>query len=136
MRKDAQVWEQLSAEERALIVEREVIGVIDARRFRFSSHHGWLKRLDDGTPYCGCLVGGIGVALSPSEIPAEKCFGFATKSGIVATGLVTSEELQALEEGYEGTTRRDSVRSKLLPFWDVGARFRARPDATPISPLS
>lgn len=132
-RKEGPPVDVFSPEERAQVLEAEISALLDAGGFKFMNGVGYLNVVKGKTP-CGCAVGAAVQALG----------GLHPDRGIhevvVDTGLATSKELHSLEAGYEepGPTEPPipAEESRVVvdrdsPFYLLGQRLRARPDAAP-----
>lgn len=125
------VVEEFDAEERAKFLEQAVVGLIDSGQFRFAYGFG---RLDlRQFPPCGCAIGALATFVGADNT-------VSIYNTIESTGLVTSEELIAFEQGYEfgrNSVNRNAQTSHLNPethcgpFFEAGCRLRDRPDAAP-----
>lgn len=118
------VVEQFSARERVEFLEANIVEALDLGQFKFRRGLGYLS-CSAGTP-CGCAIGVAAFVLGGCAR-----FGFAPDL-VVDTGIVTSEELQCLEMGYEsGSGISPGGPRASGAFFQLGRRLRARDDADP-----
>jgi len=122
-----------SPKRRAARLEAELEDLIDRGEFTLRGGWGYLTLGPENRP-CGCVLGGVSLALAGSIRNAtvdghgrEACIGV-----IERTGLASREECLLLEQGYEwGRCGRVTEEQDSSPFFAAGVRLRARPDANP-----